>query len=192
MTLERREYNYKDWPLDGPLTTLHFIKHTCRHGGDPKRWLAEWMRSKQIQDNDRISFEMKVLIESLYVGGTYDQLNLCSLACMEILARRIQAIIDAYSSGPIPDWHSAKIMTLYHSPEDAISPQLKTWAARKNKEELDLAQTRAKVRDSRRGLAATEEAAAGAVADGSLPSGGPKAKAKARGRGKGLEPPSAA
>ena len=189
VTLECREYNFRDWPLDGPLTTQHFIKHTAKHGGDAKRWLAEWMRSKQIQEGDRISFEMKVLIESIYLAGTYDQLNLSSLACIEIIARRIQAIVDAYSSGPIPDWHSAKVMTLYRSPEDAISPQLRSWAARKNKEELDLAQTRAKVREGRRGLTSPEEAAASAVADGSLPQGGPKSKAKAKGRGRGLEAP---
>lgn len=128
VTLESREYNYKDWPLDGPMTTHHFIKHTYRHGGNPKRWLSEWMRAKQIQEGDRISFEMKILIESLYIAGTYDQLNISGLASVEILVRRIQAIVDAYSAGHIPDWNSAKIMTLYilyRSPEDAISPSSK-------------------------------------------------------------------
>lgn len=191
VTLECRDFNFSDWPLDGPLTTQHFLKHTARHGGDPKRWLAEWMRAKQIQEGDRVSFEMKILIECIYVGGTYDQLNLSGLASMEIIARRIQAIVDAYSSGPIPDWHSAKVMTLYKSPEDAISPQLKSWAARKNKEELDLAQSRAKVREGRKGLTAPEESGAAALADGALPAAGPKVKPKARGRGKGLEAPQA-
>ena len=191
VTLECRDFNFSDWPLDGPLTTQHFLKHTARNGGDPKRWLAEWMRAKQIQEGDRVSFEMKVLIECLYIGGTYDQLNLSGLASIEVIARRIQAIVDAYSSGPIPDWHSAKVMTLYRSPEDAISPQLRSWAARKNKEELDLAQTRAKVREGRRGLSSPEESGAAALADGALPAAGPKVKAKAKGRGRGLEAPQA-
>ena len=191
VTLECRDFNFSDWPLDGPLTTQHFLKHTARHGGDPKRWLAEWMRAKQIQEGDRVSFEMKVLIECLYIGGTYDQLNLSGLASIEIIARRIQAIVDAYSAGPIPDWHSAKVMTLYRSPEDAISPQLRSWAARRNKEELDLAQTRAKVREGRRGLLSPEESGAAAIADGALPAAGPKPKPRPRGRGKGLEAPPA-
>eukprot|EP00435_Cladocopium_sp_Y103_P073271 s29_g43.t1 len=189
VTLECKEYSFSDWPLDGPLTTLHYIKHTARYGGDPKRWLSEWMRSKQIQEGDRICFEVKVLVESIYLAVTYDQLNVSALACIEIIARRIQAIVEAYSSGPVPDWHSAKVMTLYRSPEDAISPQLRSWAARKNKEELDLAQTRAKVREGRKGLVVPEEAAAGAVADGALPNSGPKAKARPKGRGRGLEAP---
>lgn len=83
-------------------------------------------------------------------------------------------------------------MTLYKSPGDAISPQLRSWAARKNKEELDLAQSRAKFREGRKGFS-SEEASASAVADGSLPSGGAaKAKAKTKGRGRGLEPPAPA
>ena len=146
VSIESKEYVFSDWPLDGPLTTGHLVKHFAKFGGDPKRWLTDWMRSKQIQDNDRITFEMKVLIESLYLAGTYDQLNLSCLASVEVLSRRIQAVVDAYSAGPIPDWGSAKVMTLYKSPEDAISPQLRTWAARKNKEEMELAQSRAKFR----------------------------------------------
>ena len=140
------------------------------------------MRAKQILEGDRICFEVKILIECLYLAGTYDQLNLSGLASAEIICRRIQAVVDAYSSGPVPDWHSARVMTLHRSPEDAISPQLKTWAARKNKEELDLAQTRAKVREGKKGPVTAEESAASAVADGALPAGGPKAKAKAKGR----------
>lgn len=139
VTLECKEYSYKDWPLEGPLTTLHFLKHTARHRGDPKRWLSEWMRAKQIQENGRMRLEMRILIECVYIGGTYNQLNLSGLACVEVVVRRIQAIIDAYSTGPIPDWHSARVITAYKSPEDAISPQLKM---------------RLKVRDGRKGILA--------------------------------------
>ena len=188
VAIEAKEYSFQDWPLDGPLTTRHLIKHFSKFGGDPKRWLADWMRAKQIQENDRITFEMKVLIECLYLAGTYDQLNLSCLASIEVISRRVQAVVDAYSTGTIPDWGSAKIMTLYRAPEDAISPQLRSWAARKNKEELEIAQSRAKYRESKKGLY-VEEASASAAADGALP-GAAKAKAKTKGRGRGLEAPS--
>lgn len=55
-------------------------------------------RMEQIQDNNRISFEMKVLIESLDLSGTYDHLNLSCFAGVERLSWRIQAIVDAFSS----------------------------------------------------------------------------------------------
>ncbi len=38
---EVREYSFSDWPLEGPMTVLHLVKHFGRHGGDPKRWLGE-------------------------------------------------------------------------------------------------------------------------------------------------------
>lgn len=101
VSLEVREYQ---WPLDGPLTVTHLVRRFQKFGGNPKRWLGDWMRSKQVQEGDRITFEMKVLVEALFVAGTYDQLNLAGLASMEVLARRVQAVVDAYSACPIPDW----------------------------------------------------------------------------------------
>ena len=87
----------------------------------------------------------------------------------------------------------ARVITGYKGAEDAISPALRSWAARRSKEEVDLAASRARVRDHRRGLQvspAVEDAAANAVADGVLPSAGQKAKAKpGKGRGRGLAAP---
>ena len=68
-------------------------------GGDPKRWLVEWFRAKGIQDQERVAHEMRCLIKAVYTAGIYDQLNLSSLASVEILARRIQAVVDAYARG---------------------------------------------------------------------------------------------
>ena len=39
--------------------------------------------------------ELSVLVEVLYVGGTYDQVNVPSLVSFEIIARWIQSIADA-------------------------------------------------------------------------------------------------
>ena len=82
------------------------------------------------------------------------------------------------------------IISGYRGPDDAVSPTLRSWAARKGKEEVELAQARAKIRETRKGLLTTEDSAADAVASGSLPGGGaPKPNPKKKGRGKGLEPP---
>lgn len=61
-------------------------------------------------------------------------------------------------------------------------PQLKTWAARRGKEEVEL------MKELRKSGGPMEEAAQ-AVADGSVAAGGPKPKPARRPRGKGLEPP---
>ena len=99
-------------------------------------------------------------------------------------------IVDAYSLGGnvAPDWGNAELFTGYAGPDDFVMPQLKTWAARRGKEEVELFNARSKMRELRRGAVVNEEAAA-AAADGSLPAGAtPKPRAP-RKRGKALEPP---
>lgn len=99
------------------------------------------------------------------------------------------AVVDAFSAGTtgMPDWGAAKVITGYRGPEDVLSPQLRQWAARKGKEEVDLHQARLKMKEGRRAL--TDEA--GAVADGSLPptAAPKKGEPKKKGRGPGLSPP---
>ncbi|CAJ1441652.1 unnamed protein product [Effrenium voratum] len=167
---ECAEYPFKDWPLEGPVCTHHMLKQMQRAGGTPRSWLQTWARFKQIPENDRIMFEMRTLVEAVEYGGTYDQLNLASLASFECISRRIMAIVDAFGAGGAgnPDWGAAKIFTGYRGPEDIVMPQLKQWASKKGKEEAELHQARTKMRELRRGVV-TEEAAA-AVAGGALPS----------------------
>ena len=61
---------------------------------------------------------------------------------METVARRVQCIVDAYAQGgsASPDWGNAKLFTGYVGPDDLVMPQLKSWAARKGKEEVELFQ----------------------------------------------------
>ena len=40
-----------------------------------------------------------MLLESLYKAGTYDQVNLGGLACLEVLVRRLAQMIEATSKG---------------------------------------------------------------------------------------------
>ncbi len=183
---EWKEYSFKDWPFEGPLCTLHMVKQMQRSGGSPKQWLQTWARAKQVPEGDRIMFELRTLIEAMEFGGSYDQLNLSSLASFECLARRIAAIVDAFSAGGSnnPDWGAARIYTNYRGPEDVVMPQLKQWASKKGKEEIELHQARTKIRQGRRGLI-VDEAAAEALAEGSLPSAAaPRRKGK-KGGGRG-------
>eukprot|EP00438_Fugacium_kawagutii_P024261 Skav223122 [mRNA] locus=scaffold419:830256:833692:- [translate_table: standard] len=168
---ESREFGYPDWPHEGPTTVLHMLKHMQRFGGDPKQWLELWCRQKSIADQDRVKHELRCLMDALYYGGVYDQLNLPVLASFESIARRVQCIVDAYStSSSSPDWSNAKLFTGYTAPEDLVMPQLKTWAARRGKEEVELFQARNRMKELRRPGAPADEAAQ-AVADGSAAGG---------------------
>ena len=185
---EVKDYGYEDWPFEGPATVTHLLKHMYKYGGDPKQWLEAWCRQKAISDQDRVKHELRCLMDVLHYGGTYDQLNLPILASFETVARRVQCIVDAYSAGgSSPDWGNAKLFTNYVGPDDVVMPQLRSWAARRGKEEVELYQARNRMRELKKHNNVLEEAAT-AAADGSLPAGGPP-KPKRRPRGKGLDPP---
>lgn len=172
---------FEDKPLEGPATALHLIKHAERHGGDPRLWLQLWCRTKHIEPTDRVHHELKVLTDCLFYAGTFDQLNIPALMSLEVVCRRVQAIVDAYSHPNKPSWENAKIFSGQGTPEDIVSPTFRSYAARKNKDELELLQARQKVRELK-GTQAVEE---GDVID-ALPSKlprGPKAKAKQASKG---------
>ena len=140
---------FSETPLEGPSTALHLIKHTERQGGDPRLWLQLWLRSKHIEQTDRTYHEMKVLVDTLYYAGTYDQVNIPALVSLEVVCRRLQAIVDAYTNPSRPSWENAKIYAGQGGPDDVISPSFRSYAAKKNKDELELMQARQKVRELR-------------------------------------------
>lgn len=174
---------FEEKPLEGPATALHLIKHSERHGGDPRLWLQLWCRTKHIEPTDRVHHELKVLTDCLFYAGTFDQLNIPALVSLEVGCRRIQAIVDTYSHPSKPSWENAKIFSGQGTPEDIVSPIFRTYAAKKNKDELELLQARQKVSELK-GSHAVEE---GDTVDAlhNKPPRGPKAKAKAANKGGG-------
>ena len=169
-----------DKPLEGPTTALHAMKHMERHGGDPRLWLQMWMRTKHISPTDQVAHEMRMLCDTLYYAGTFDQVNVPALMSMEVVCRRVQAIVDAYADPSKPSWENAKLFSGQGSPEDLVSPTFRSYATKKNREELELLQARQKVRELRGSHVAVSEDAVGDALD-SLP---PKAKAAPKSRGK--------
>jgi hypothetical protein len=179
---------YADFPLEGPPTCLHLIRHIERTGGDPRLWLQLWLRAKKIEESDRVAHEMKVLVDALYFGGIYDQLNMPALISLEVICRRLQLIVEAYANPARPSWENARLYASQASTEEIISPAFKTWAAKRNKEEAEVASARVRARDLRGGGAsAVEEAAAAAQGgEGVLPAG--RGRGFRNGRGRGLAP----
>ena len=171
---------FDDKPIDGPLTALHFIKHAERHGGDVRQWFQLWCRTKHVEPTDRIYHELKVLTDAIHFAGTHDQLNIPALISLEIVCRRVQSVVEAYTNPNKPSWEHAKVFQGQGSPEDIVSPIFRSYAVKKNKEELELLQARLKVRELR-GAPMTAADDAGAEGSENQPS---KTKpAKGRGRG---------
>lgn len=169
--------NFEQKPLEGPSAGLHLIKHAERHGGDPRLWLQLWLRNKHVETADRTYHEMKVLTDALFYAGTFDQINIPALMSMEVICRRIQAVVDAYNNPSRPSWENAKIFSGLGTPEDIVSPTFRNYATKKNKEELELMQARQKVRELRgTSTAAQDDDAADALPQ--KPSNKPSPKRK--------------
>ena len=99
VVLESTQENFKDAPIRGPPTCLAICRKMQQHGGNPKLWFAEWTKETGISRRDRAWHEMNSLIEALYVAGTYDQVNVGALVCLEVVSRRLLQYVEAYAHG---------------------------------------------------------------------------------------------
>jgi len=99
-----------------------------------------WARDGLLTRSDRSYIEMECLLTSIYYAGTYDQVNLASMASIEILCRRVSTIVEAYSGDPSkgPKWAGLQHFMNATSPMDIVDPALRTAVFRKNKEEMEL------------------------------------------------------
>ena len=106
---------------------------------------------------------------------------------MSGIIRGFQTIVEAYSgsTGGVPDWNHAKLFTGAASADDLVSPDLRTWAAKKGREEVELVQARSKIKEVKKLLASSETT--GAALEEALPQ--PKAKFTGRPTRRGLEAP---
>ena len=180
---ESTSESWGDSPLEGPATMLHLAKHYERHGGDPRQWLQQWAREKHLEATDRAMHEMKVLMDIMYFAGSFDQLNVGALVCLEVAARRAQLIVEALAVPGRPCWDSAKLYSGQSLAEDGVSPALRTFVAKKAREESEIIHARAKARELRG--PGTAGAQAEAAVDGAEASGGLPARGRGRGRGGG-------
>ena len=78
---------------------------------------------------------------------------------MEVLARRIQSIVDAYSTPGRIDFTQARHFIGTGSLEDAIDPALRDYVARRSKDEAEIQNAREKAR-AMAGASATAASAA--------------------------------
>ena len=96
---ESSEERQADSPVAGPPSCLTVCKQMQHHGGNPKLWMHLWMKELGVSGKDRLYHEVTTLVEILYQGGTYDQLNVGAVASLEISSRRLIAIVEATSKG---------------------------------------------------------------------------------------------
>ena len=69
----------------------------------------------------------------LYFAGTFDQVNIGAFVSLEVVARRIQLITEAYSNPARPNWEAARLFMGQTLAEDAVVPALRTYVAKRRR-----------------------------------------------------------
>ena len=150
VTRELHPEVFVDFPIEGPLTVEYLAKHMERHGRTPRGWLDIFVRDKGLVSTDRVVHELRVLVEILELGGSYDQLNIACLASFEFLCRRIQTIVDAHAINPQkPNYDAASFFSGIGRAVDGVAPELRAHAARRARDEAEVEKQRQKVRELR-------------------------------------------
>jgi hypothetical protein len=167
------------YDIEGHMSILDLLRTFLRHGGDPDRWLEEFVRDHGMLKTDKTYHELSVHVRTLRVAGEYDQLNLGGNACFEVIARRVQAVMDAHSGGKV-QWSAAKFFSgTMASGSASISPGLRHYVARRAREEREIENMRS--RAGGRGVDTGGDDGTHAVGDGMTET--PAAAGRGRGRG---------
>lgn len=147
---EMSEAPFEDWPLEGPRTVLHLAKHMDKHGKSPSAFLERWCRAKRIEDSDRVQHELRTIVDCIELLGCYDQVNLANLAGVEVLARRLQTVFDAYELNPQrPNYEAARYFSGMGTATDAVAPELRSCVAKRARDEAEVEKQRQKARELR-------------------------------------------
>ena len=114
----------------------------------PTARVERFLSTSKWSETDRSAHELRTLAKYIEVGGSYDQLNLASLAVFEHIARRWQVIMEAHADNPTaPDYDASYISGAYM--EKAVVAVLRAHVAREMKAEAEVKKTLTKVRELR-------------------------------------------
>lgn len=141
---------YEDWPLEGPRTVLWLMKHVDRTGSSPTSWYNRFLSEARISATDRSAYELQTMARMIELAACYDQLNLPSLACFEVLARRWQLLLDANSRDPgDPKFEDEELWAGQAQRSFGIAPQLTAHVAARTKEKAEIEKQRQKAKELR-------------------------------------------
>ena len=125
-------------------------KFWARQGLTPVTWLEKHLSTEAYSVTDRSAHELRALAEIFEMGGSYDQLNLASLASFELAARRWQLILSAHSkNAAVPDYDGSEHFEGLEKRRFGIAPVMMEYVARKMKDEAEIEKQKSKARELR-------------------------------------------
>jgi hypothetical protein len=91
--LDSEEIKWDDWPVPGGIfTVLWCMQFMLNRSGSPMLWHQTWVTLGKLNNNDHQVIFHEALCRMVETAACYDQLNLPTLASMELLVRQIQCI----------------------------------------------------------------------------------------------------
>jgi len=176
--------------IRGPSTVVSTLRYMFENGGDPRKWLDQFQRSKRLEEGDRVLHELRPIVDAFYYGGVVDQVNMPALASFESLSRRLLGIIDAYAGdGSKPNWRVAGHISGGLGIDDAMSLEMRTFIQRTVRERNELDTARRRASD---GVVDTPgDTGGGGGSSAAAPGGGKVGKGEGKGA-RARKPPSAA
>ena len=96
---ELQQTEFEDFPLE-PRTALDYMRAISQIAESATAQHHMWLNSSGVPPGDRSVHEDQLLARVLDAALCYDSLNVCNLACVELICRRRQLIADAHASSP--------------------------------------------------------------------------------------------
>jgi hypothetical protein len=91
--LDAEEIKWDDWPVPGGIfTVLWCMQFMLNRSGSPMLWHQTWVTLGKLNNNDHQVIFHEALCRMVETAACYDQINLPTLASMELLVRQIQCI----------------------------------------------------------------------------------------------------
>ena len=131
---------------------LPVLEAYLREGTPPRAHHSRWREASGIDRADRSRFEHETLCSILESALVYDQLNVPSLASMELLIRRVQLIEDAHSGNPLHPSYERSHHFLGRPIGErgaVVDPALSSHVAQRLQAEAAVAKERRKQREER-------------------------------------------
>ena len=119
------------------------------------------LRDLKLSETDHSAHELELLVIFVELGGSVDQLQLTNLICFELIARRIQLILDANSGSGPPVWEGAEHFLGLGRRAKGIAPMLQAHVAGRLKDEAEVDKQRNKAREARKLTAKSKGGAKG-------------------------------
>jgi hypothetical protein len=93
---QMKELEFRDWPIKGPKTLMWLLRYMAENGGGPNAFHLRWLTEVRLDYNAAGTSEHAHLCRVLEVLISYDQVDVCRLASLELLGRKIQMVHEKW------------------------------------------------------------------------------------------------